>query len=334
MQVNARAWRLWEQMEERRGDLRIEARVCASGARILDCGVDAAGGFEAGRRAAEICLGGLAEVDIAPGPDGPWSGPVVAVRTDRPVEACLGAQYAGWRISSGAYFAMGSGPMRAAYGREALYDLESVPLRDASTHAVGFLEASSLPPPDVCASIAGKCGVTPDRLALLVARTASPVGSIQIAARAVETALHKLHELRFDVGRIRGAFGTAPIPPVAADDMAAIGRANDAVLYGGDVTLWVESDDPSLIDVGPRAPSLSSRDFGRPFLDVFRDYHYDFYRVDPLLFSPARITFCNLSTGAVHRFGETRTDILARSFLDGPASRARNIEAEPLGSGE
>ena len=42
--------------------------------------------------------------------------PLVQVVTDHPVRACLASQYAGWAIKEGKYFAMGSGPMRAAAG--------------------------------------------------------------------------------------------------------------------------------------------------------------------------------------------------------------------------
>ena len=40
-----------------------------------------------------------------------------------------------------------------------------------------------------------------------------------MVARSVETALHKLHELKFDLNQIVSAFGTAPLPPVATKDL-------------------------------------------------------------------------------------------------------------------
>jgi methenyltetrahydromethanopterin cyclohydrolase len=209
---------------------------------------------------------------------------------------------------------MASGPMRAAYGKEELY--HHIASREEANHAVGVLETGELPDNDVCRELAAACGVGPEALLLLVARTNSLAGCIQIVARSVETALHKLHELQFDVTRVRSGFGVAPLPPLAKDDMAAIGRTNDAILYGADVTLWLTGDDDSIAAIGPRTPSNGSRDFGRPFAQVFRDYDHDFYKIDPLLFSPARITFVNLDSGRMHVFGELRPDVLTTSFTD------------------
>src|SRR5258707_175506 len=57
----------------------------------------------------------------------------------------------------------------------------------------------------------------------VVAPPASIAGSLQVGARSAETALHKLHELGFALGRLVWAQGIAPLPPVAKDDLAAIG---------------------------------------------------------------------------------------------------------------
>ena len=139
-------------------------------------------------------------------------------------------------------------------------------------------------------------------------------GNVQIVARSIETALHKLHELDFDVMRIVHALGVAPLPPVASEDLAGIGRTNDAVLYGGEVTLWATGDDDSLAEIAAHVPSSASVDFGRPFAEVFEAHGRDFYQVDPLLFSPAMITLINVQTGRSFFAGQVRPDILERSF--------------------
>ncbi len=181
--------------------------------------------------------------------------------------------------------------------------------------AVGVLETSQIPSEEVCRYLAEACGVEPAGLTLLVARTASQAGGVQIVARSVETALHKLHELEFDLGRVESGFGVAPLPPVAKDDLAAIGRTNDAILFGGDVTLWLRGDDASLQDIGPLIPSSASPDYGEPFADVFLRYDGDFYKIDPHLFSPARITLANLDTGNSFAFGSLAPDIVRKSFF-------------------
>ena len=111
-----------------------------------------------------------------------------------------------------------------------------------------------------------------------------------MVARSVETALHKLHELGFDLSRVVSGQGSAPVPPVAEDDLAGIGVTNDAILYGGRVTLYVCGDDASLAEVGPQVPSCASADYGQPFAEVLASYNHDFYQIDPLLFSTATAT--------------------------------------------
>jgi methenyltetrahydromethanopterin cyclohydrolase len=283
-----------------------------SGARLIDCGIHVPGGLEAGIALSEICLAGLGRVKLAPGKPDLGPGPLVAVATDQPVIGCMACQYAGWQIKGKKFFAMGSGPMRARRGREPLFD--AIGMRDEATCAVGVLESRRMPPSDVCRQIADECRVAPDQLTLLVAPTASLAGGLQIVARSVETALHKMHEIGFDLQRIVSGFGTAPLPPVANDDLQAMGRTNDAVLYGGEVTLWVHGDDVNLSELGPRIPSSASPDHGHPFCEIFQRCDCDFYKMDPMLFSPAVIHLVNLDSGRSHRFGATSPEVLSRSF--------------------
>ncbi|MBI2824216.1 MAG: methenyltetrahydromethanopterin cyclohydrolase [Planctomycetia bacterium] len=282
-----------------------------AGATVIDLGINAPGGHDAGLALAEVCLAGLARVEIVQ-PSEPHAWPFVAVSTDHPVAACMASQYAGWQIAIGQYFAMGSGPMRAVAAKEELF--ARIGCRETADEVVGVLETRKIPTPEVIDYIAKACRVAPERLTLLVAPTASPAGTLQIVARSVETALHKLLELGFDLSRVERGTGTAPLPPVAADDMAAIGRTNDAILYGGEATLSVRGDDASLEAIGPRVPSSASPDHGQPFAAIFERYNRDFYKIDPLLFSPAVLAFRNLDTGYQHSFGHARPDVLAESF--------------------
>lgn len=281
-------------------------------ATILDYGVRAASGLDAGLELATVCLALQATASLVPCDAQLGSQIAVQVHTDKPIAACMASQYAGWEIKHDGYFAMGSGPMRAAAGREELF--ATIGHREREENCVGVLESSKLPPDDVCRDIAEKCGVDLANLTLLVAPTRSLAGTVQIVARSVETALHKLHELGFDIHRVQSAYGTAPLPPPAADDLAAIGRANDAILYGGQVTLYVRGDDASLEEIGPKTPSCASGDHGRPFAEVFAGYNHDFYQVDPLLFSPAVVTFCSLDTGRSQSFGAVEPDVLRKSL--------------------
>lgn len=284
----------------------------AGGATVLDFGVDMPGSLQAGLLLARLCMAGLGEVTLAPGQVDGLGFPTVQVQTDHPVEACLLSQYAGWRVSVDDYFGMGSGPMRAAAAREELF--EKLPWDESPESVIGVLEASALPGDNVVQYLAERCGVASSGVTLAVAPTASMAGTIQVVARSVETSLHKLFELGFDVRRIMSGFGTAPLPPVAKDDLAGIGRTNDSILYGGRVTLWVTGDDESLAEIGPKVPASAAEGYGKPFIDIFREAGHDFYKIDPMLFSPAEIVFHNIETGSAFCFGKVAPAVLRQSF--------------------
>ena len=317
MQLNVPAFAIAEQLVVSAGGLGIEHRVIG-GARVLDCGIVAPGSTLAGIGMAHVALAGLGEVQLDAAadhadlwPDCRW--PVVCVASRRPVAACLAAQYAGWKVQHGKFFALASGPLRAAIGREEIF--ETIGLRERPDRAVGLLETSRLPPEEVCRQLAADAGVSPDRLLLLVARTASEAGTLQVVARSLETALHKLADLRFDLRRIRAGRGRAPLPPVpAGDDITAIGRTNDAILYGAEVVLDVTGDDRSLEAVGATMVSAASADHGTPFATLFRRAGGDFYALDPALFAPAVVKLVNVETGRTHRFGRLEPDLVAESF--------------------
>lgn len=309
MNLNARAAALCKSLAEDAERLRIHLHRRDCGALVVDCGVQTPGGLDAGLLLARVCMAGLGDVAIAPAGDR-W--PVIRVHTDQPLLACMASQYAGWEIKSDAYFGMGSGPMRAAAAREPLF--EHLGYREQASACVGVLESGKLPDDAVCQSVATKCGIEPGKLILLVASTRSLAGTVQIVARSVETALHKLHELGFDLHRVDSAVGDAPLPPPAKNDLASIGRTNDAILYGGRAMLYVRGDDASLQEIGPQTPSSASKDYGRPFAEVLKAYNHDFYQVDPLLFSPATVTLVNLDTGNSFRYGEINEGLLATSF--------------------
>jgi methenyltetrahydromethanopterin cyclohydrolase len=312
LELNDLASQLVEDVTENPHDFRVTSHELSGSGLLLDFGVEAEGGLEAGAMLASICLAGLADVSTVPSTLGDLVWPHVAVQTDYPVAACLFSQYAGWQISVGKYFAMGSGPMRSAAAREPLFD--KLWYREEAEQVVGVLETAKLPGDDVFEEIAEKTNVDPSDVVLIAAPTSSMAGNYQVIARSVETALHKLYELGFDVNRIRSGYGLAPLAPVARNDLEGIGRTNDAILYGGRVTLWVNGDDESLAEVAQKVPSMSSAAYGQPFLEIFEAAGRDFYKIDPLLFSPAEVIFHNLDTGRVHRAGKVAPDILLRSF--------------------
>jgi methenyltetrahydromethanopterin cyclohydrolase len=229
----------------------------------------------------------------------------------------MGSQYAGWQIELDNYRAMCSGPIRAVYAREKLF--AQYPMPERPTVAVGVLEASALPGPTVFEWLRMRLPIDVPQLVLCVARTNSISGRVQIVARSVETACHKLFELGFDLNRICSGEGIAPLPPAAQNDLQAMGSTNDAMLLAGRVDLVVDADPGELDELGPLIPSSSSPQFGRPFLELLKEYAGDFYRIDPLLFAPAEISLLSTRGGPPKTFGRVRLDLYAQAL-----SQARN----------
>tara|TARA_R110002049_G_scaffold309268_1_gene519627 strand:- start:171919 stop:172866 length:948 start_codon:yes stop_codon:yes gene_type:complete len=313
--LNQKTAEAFDRYCDRPDTYRIRNRRLA-GANILDAGVETTGSIAAGIALARLCMGELAKIEIVP--DGSREMPVdnaIFVRTDDPLMSCLGSQYAGWPVQTEDFFAMGSGPMRLLRGREPM--LETLKLREQSETAVGVLESDKLPSESAIEAIAKDCGVAAEGIRLAVAPSTSIAGTVQVVARSIETSLHKMHELKFDVGTVISGSGVAPLPPPAkpGDTVGGIGRTNDAILYGGRVTLWVDCEDDAIGEIIEQVPSGSSSDHGQPFAKTFKQYDYDFYKVDPMLFSPAVITVHNLRSGRTHRSGSMEFDVLRQSFL-------------------
>ena len=315
--VNAHAAALVGALVEDAAALRLRVDRTGDGCVIVDAGIECRGGLEAGRRVAEICLAGLGSVRFAQADAG---GPLgVAVHTANPVLACLGSQYAGWSLAHGegrgAFRALGSGPARALAAKEPLFaDLH---YRDRADATCLVLEVDRVPPPEIVAKVARDCGVTPARLTMILTPTRSLAGVVQIVARVLEVALHKAHAIGFALDAIVDGAGTAPLPPPTPDFVAGMGRTNDAILFGGDVQLFVDASDEAARDLAVRLPSCTSRDYGKPFARVFEDCGRDFYRIDPLLFAPARVRVSNVASGRSFLAGRLDHALVAASFGGG-----------------
>jgi methenyltetrahydromethanopterin cyclohydrolase len=311
--LNSRAAALADRMVADETALRIGVTRLDNGARVIDCGIASEGGIEAGRRLAEICLGGRATVSVTTADLEGLMLPALHVVTDDPVTACLASQYAGWAIQRDGYFAMGSGPARClARAERELF--ERLDYREAADRAVLVLEGRTPPTASVATYVAERCGIEPRALTLLIAPTASVAGCVQIAARSVETALHKLMELGFDPGKVRSGAGLCPIAPVARNDLRGIGWTNDCILYGARTYLAIRASDEEIEAVAARLPASSAPDHGTPFYDIFKRYDGDFYKIDKMLFSPAEVTINSLVSGRVVRHGGVAPRVLRASL--------------------
>lgn len=314
--VNTLAQPLVEALVRDASALRIGVERLDNGVTVVDAGIEHPGGIEAGRRIAEICMGGLGQVSVQTDPAfarWPWQ---LSVRSSNPVLACLGSQYAGWSLAhgegKGAFHALGSGPGRALACKEPLFG--ELGYRDRADAACLVLEVDKRPPREVVDKVVRDTGVAPERLTFVLTPTRSLAGSVQIVARVLEVALHKVHTLEFPLERVVDGLAAAPVAPPAADFMAAMGRTNDAILFGGRVHLFVTGDPEHARDLAQNLPSSASRDYGKPFAQVFKDVGYDFYKIDPLLFAPAQVTVTALDSGLSFHAGRLDPELLEASF--------------------
>jgi methenyltetrahydromethanopterin cyclohydrolase len=292
--------------------LRCAVHPLGNGARVIDCGVHVPGGYDAGLALSEICMGGLGSITLGPVSIGNESWPGLTVCTDHPMVSCMASQYAGWAISPEGFFAMGSGPLRA-HARVEKELFGKLGYAETTEHGVLVLEGRQLPTEAVAEWVAAKAKLSPGQLTFLVAPTASLAGGVQISARVVETAMHKIEQLHFDLSRIVSAVGFAPLPPMAKNDVRAIGRTNDCILYGGSVHFTVNASDAELAELAPKVPASASRDYGTPFYDIFQRYNKDFYAIDPLLFSPAEVRLTSTESGKTFHAGQLNQDVLRAS---------------------
>ena len=312
--LNERAWQIADQMVANADALRVAARTLANGARVIDAGIDHPGGYGAGLALARICMGGLGDVEYVPVPIAGETWPGVRVWTDHPAVSCMAAQYAGWAIQVEKYFAMGSGPLRA-HARVEKELFQKLGYGERARRGVLVLETRTPPTEAVAAWVGQKAGLEPSQLTFVVAPTASLAGGVQIAARILETGLHKMDTLGFDLRKIVSGIGTAPLPPVAKNDLRAIGRTNDCILYGGAARYTVTAADAELAELVPKIPASASKDYGTPFHDIFKRYDGDFYKIDPLLFSPAEVWLTSAGSGKTYHAGHANPDVLRASLV-------------------
>ncbi len=312
--VSAYASRIVDSIVADAHALRCAISTGEAGERLIDMGAGVLGGLEAGRRLGEVCMGGLGTVSITSA-SGLERWPLgVVVHSTNPVIACLGSQYAGWTITDddSGFFALGSGPARALSRVEELYgELGYV---DSHKKTALVIEGDKAPPTAVAKKVAAACNVDPSDLTILFAPTGSLAGTVQIAARVLEVSLHKAHALHVNLDNIVDGYGVAPLAPPIPDFVQAMGRTNDAIIYGGRIQLFVKGSDDEAKKLADNLPSNTSSSYGKPFAEIFAAVEGDFYKIDAMLFSPALVTVSNLDTGRSFQAGKLEPEIVDASF--------------------
>lgn len=301
--------------------LRLNIKPYDNGCTLIDAGIEAKGGLEAGRIITEICMGGMGTVALSHSCYTENWPLTVNVHASNPVLACLGSQYAGWSLSHEKYYALGSGPGRAMATKqkdgntlpvEELY--QELAYRDHYDETVLVIENDKQPPIEIVEKVAKACGVPPEKLTIIVTPTSSLAGGVQVVGRVLEVAMHKAHALHFPLENIIDGSGSAPVCPPHPDFVKAMGRTNDAILFAGQVHLFVKGSDDAAEQLAKQLPSSTSKDYGKPFAQVFKDYQYDFFKIDAMLFSPASVIVTAVESGKSFRAGQLDNALLNQSF--------------------
>ena len=325
VKINELTLKLVQEIIQNKEVLKAEVHALENGAHVINM-TNAT--WQGGKLVGEICMGGLGTVEFTHyNLDGHYI-PSVNVYTSEPILSCMASQLAGWSVKlkkevekdgvikkKVVFQSLGSGPARAKSKTEKLF--EEINYTDESDCAVIVFETNKLPNDEVMEIVANKCGVSVNNTYAVYAPTACLTGSIQVAARIVETGIHKLHEIHFPLEVLRDGFGTATIAPIAKDDLGAMGRTNDSISAAGMTyyTIEVEKEkEAELFELLKKAPANTSSSYGKPFLETFKAAEYDFYKIDPGLFAPAKYTVTNIKTGKSITVGEINHQLLKESY--------------------
>ncbi len=325
VKINDLALKLTRKLIESQGFYGANVKVLPTGQTIVDL---TNGTRESGRILGEICMGGLGSVKFNSNTIDGYYFPSLDVYTSHPVISCMASQLAGWSVklkkdiekdgkikTKVVFQSLASGPARAKAKGEELF--KEINYFDDSNCAVIVFETRTMPNEEVMSIITQKCGVPPENTYAICAPTASLTGCIQVAARIVETGIHKLHEIHFPLDVIIDGFGSVPIAPVAKDDFTAMGPPNDAMFAVGQTyyTIDVEKDqEDELFNLLKKAPASSSSSYGKPFNVIFKEAEFDFYKIDPGLFAPALYMVNNIKTGNTITIGKLDIALLKQSF--------------------
>lgn len=325
IKINELARKIIEKIIEKKEFYKAEIHKLNNGATILDMSKTT---WRGGKLVAEICMGGLGKIQFSSYDLNGHYLPSVNVYTSEPIIACIASQLAGWNIKLKkeiekdgeikkklVFQSLGSGPARSKSKVEKIF--EEFDYTDDSKCAVIVFETPKLPNDEVMDIVANKCNVDTNDTYAVCAPTSCLTGSIQVAARIVETGIHKLHEIKFPLDTINNGFGTTTIAPIAKDDLGAMGRTNDSISAAGLTyyTINVEKErEHELFELLKKAPASTSPSYGKPFLETFKAANYNFYDIDPGLFAPAIYTVTNIQTGKTITVGKVNHELLKQSY--------------------
>lgn len=296
--------------------LNCRTQVLKNGATVIDMGIEAPGGWLAAQYFVDATIAGLGHVDYGRFCFGDVDLPSIDVYIDHPQIACLSSQFSSWPLpakDTPDYIRpMGSGPARAIARMD--YFAKLWDYADVQHETVFGLQAGELPGEELATEVAAACRISPENLYILVCKTGSLAGSVQVCSRTIETTIWRLQAKGFDIKKVISGMGTCPIAPPVKDEFRAMVRVNAAVLYGGTARYVVDSTDAEIEAVIDQLPIHSARRYGYPFAKMLEEAGLDMSNTDRDIHAVAVIEIMNYNTGRVFKSGEIRGEFLKEIF--------------------
>ena len=312
LSVNRGAMTLVTELIERADELQIEITTTTAGATVIDMGQRVPGSWEAGRLYAEITMGGLGSVSFGDFELGGQRLRSVLVSTEHPLEACWVAQKHAGRRPGDPHDVILAGPAKALLVPTDP-SVARAGYQETHRQAVAPLQLERSVTDDDIAWLARSCQLAPRDIFVLVAPTPSLVCAVQVAARSVDNAMHRLHSAGLELGAVESLQGSAPVPPQVNDELTALGRINDSLMYGSRVHAEVRHSG-DLLAVATQVASQPPANRGRPFLDIFAAANNDFHNVSLDVYCIAEMSITDVASGNSATAGELDYDLLRTSF--------------------
>ncbi len=316
--INQKAVRIVrEQIIPNAEEMNCAVHLLENGATVVDMGLNVPGSYSAGKLFVEATIGGIGVVQFGEFRLGSICLPSIDVYIDRPQESTLSSQFSGWKMNrkdpGTGVDSIGSGPARAI-ARNDIFS-QSWGYQDIHHEAVFAAQTTIMPDESLAEEVARECKIEPRNVYILVSRTGSLTGSIQVCSRTVEASQWRICRKGFDISKIISGMGTCPIAPPIYDEVRAMDRVNTALLYGVTVRYVVDCDDHEIEEVLEELPFSASRRYGEDFIDIFEEGKRDFYIVDKDIHTVARYEFTNVRSGRSFSAGELREDKLLKTLF-------------------
>ena len=297
-------------------DLNCEISTLSNGATIIDMGINVKGGWKAAKLFTDTCLGGMGKLVYQSMYIGKHLVPTAVLQIDQPPIAQLSSHIAGLYVPYHDYNQSVSGPLRCIAGND--HWAKRSTYRDTEARkAIGHLQITTMPDEELAEIIADAIGFSPKDLYLIASPTSTLVGSVQIVARNLEQTFATLGDRNaFPINSVVQAIGWSPIISIEDDEIIAMGRVNDGLIYGQESTLYLDCEDAEILNGLEDIPMCKNETvFGIPFEEMFRESGCDWAKVPRDWDAPCKINFINMRTNHFFSTGMLHYGVLERDFM-------------------